>query len=214
MKQRPANVADLQAMAAVGQRLLITHFHDAFGRHNTEVGQVLLTRGDFDDRARFLNLRNCLMHLEKLGCIPVINENDTVAVDELRFGDNDLLAALVTNALPADALVVLSVVDGLLDSDGKVIDLVKDVRSANAHARKDRTAMGSGGILTKLEAARQVTDAGEIAVIANGREKNVLPRLFGAESIGTVFVPASRKLDSRARWIGLTSTAGSSRHEK
>jgi glutamate 5-kinase len=204
MKQRPTNVADLQAMAAVGQRLLMTHFHDAFGRHNIEVGQMLLTREDFDDRARFLNLRNCLIHLEKLGCVPVINENDAVAVDELRFGDNDLLAALVTNALPADALVVLSVVDGLLDGDGQVIDLVDDARSAGVHARKDSTAMGSGGILTKLEAARQVTEAGEIAVIANGRAKNVLPRLFAAESIGTVFVPASRKLDSRARWIGLT----------
>jgi len=204
VESRPTDVADMQAMAAVGQRLLMTHFHDAFARHNIEVGQVLLTRGDFDDRTRFLNLRNCLTHLQRLDCVPVINENDTVAVDELRFGDNDLLAALVTNALRADALVILTVVDGLLDNDENVIDLVDNVRSAGSFARDDQTAMGSGGMTTKLEAARLATEAGEITVIANGREKNVLPRLFGAESIGTVFVPASRKLDSRARWIGLT----------
>lgn len=206
LSKRPSDVAALQAVAAVGQRCLMAILHDAFSHHDMEVGQVLLTRSDFDDRARFLNIRNCVLHLHSLGCVPIINENDAVAVDEIRFGDNDLLAALICNALKADALLLLTVVDGLLDTDGKVIDMVEDTMAALALARRDKTKMGSGGIMTKLEAARLVTEAGEVAVIANGRLTNVLGRLLsGQAKLGTVFVPAGRKLDSRQRWIGLTA---------
>lgn len=204
LNKRPKDVSELQAVAAVGQRLLMTHFHDAFGRHKIEVGQVLLTRRDFDNRVRFLNIRNCVTHLHSLGCIPIINENDAVAVEELRFGDNDTLAALMTNALRADALVLLTVVEGLLDADENVIELVDDIADVAQLAQKKMSDMGTGGMQTKLEAARLATEAGEIAVIANGREPDVLPRLFDAETIGTVFVPATKKLDSRSRWIALT----------
>ena len=205
LKARPSYVADLQAVAAVGQRRLMTHFHQAFARHRIPIAQALLTRTDFDDRIRFLNIRNCITRLHKLGCLPILNENDTVAVDEIRFGDNDLLAALVSNALRADALVLLTGVDGLLDRQGNTIDMVSDFRVAQGYAREEKTVMGSGGIMTKLQAAQLVTNAGEIAVIANGRATNVLPRLFAAERLGTVFVPAGRKLTSRRRWIGLTT---------
>lgn len=203
---RPTDIAQQQAAAAVGQRGLMTLMHQAFRPHGLKVAQLLLTRADFEDRVRFLNLRNCITHLHRIGCVPVINENDTVAVDELRFGDNDMLAALVCNALRADALVLLTVVDGILDADGQRIDLITDNDDAKAFARTDKTAFGSGGITSKIEAARTVTQAGEIAVIAHGREPRVLVKLFdgNANKIGTVFTPASKKLNSRSRWIGLT----------
>jgi glutamate 5-kinase len=167
---------------------------------------MLLTRADFDDRARFLNLRNCVTQLHRMGCIPIINENDTVAVEELRFGDNDMLAALVCNALPADALILLTVVDGVLTPDGQPVDLITDPRDAHALARAEKTALGTGGISSKIQATRTVTDAGVIAVIANGRVPNLLLKLLDAKApkLGTVFTPAMRKLDSRRRWIGLT----------
>lgn len=208
MTRRPTDVAEQQAVAAVGQRRLINHMHDAFERHGLGVGQVLLTRNDFDDRVRFLNIRNCITQLHDLGTIPVLNENDAVAVDEIRFGDNDLLAALTCNALRADALVLLTVVDGLLDGKGNRIDRVDSVIDHLAHVRRGgagKSAWGSGGMQTKLEAARLVTEAGEVAVIANGREPGVLTRLLAGEKLGTVVAPATRKLDARQRWIGLTA---------
>lgn len=206
LKKRPRDVADQQAVAAVGQRLLMTHLHDAFKKHGHNVAQVLLTRSDFDDRTRFLNIRNCITRIQKFGCIPILNENDTVAVDEIRFGDNDMLAALTTNALRAEVLVLLSVIDGLLDEKGNKIDRVDDLAQAAGFDRQDKSKMGTGGMTTKLQAARLVTEAGEVAIIANGRMPDVLTRLFAGEpEIGTVFVPSQRKLDSRQRWIGLTA---------
>ena len=115
LEQRPTDVADLQAVAAIGQRRLMTFLHDAFAKHDVAVGQLLLTRDDFDDRERYLNIRNCARRLHRYGAIPVLNENDAVAVDEIRFGDNDLLAALMGAALRAEAVILLSGVPGLLD---------------------------------------------------------------------------------------------------
>jgi len=220
LTQRPTDVATLQAAAAVGQRGLMTAWHDAFAAHDLRVGQVLLTRDDFEDRGRYLNLRNAVAALHGLGVVPVLNENDSVAVEEIRFGDNDQLAALMTNATRADALVLLTTVDGLLDAAGERVDLVEDVQAELTRLSTGLAAAASGGaggagdgggggwslggIASKLDAARRVTDAGEIAVIASGREPDVLPRLLGGEKLGTVFVPAGRKLDARRRWIGLT----------
>ena len=208
LKKRPADVAEQQAVAAVGQRRLINHMHDAFAKYDLGVGQLLLTRSDFDDRVRFLNLRNCVTKLQDLDCIPILNENDTVAVDEIRFGDNDLLAALMCNALRADVLLLLSVVDGLMDDRGKVIDHVDNALEQLGKLRRvasPRSQWGSGGIESKLEAARLVSEAGEIAVIANGRVPNALDKILTGEAIGTLFLPAERKLDSRQRWIALTA---------
>ncbi len=205
LARKPADVAAAQAVAAVGQRRLMGYWAEALLPHGLRVGQVLLTRGDFDDRARFLNIRNCLQRLHELDCIPVLNENDTVAVDEIRFGDNDLLAALTCNAIKADACVLLTVVPGLLDAGGHCVDLVTSVAEHHALTTAGKSRWGSGGMSSKLEAARMVTEAGEIAAIACGREANVLVRLLGGERIGTVFMPAQRRLDSRKRWIGLTA---------
>ena len=205
LDKRPKHVERQQAVAAVGQRLLMTHYHNAFEKLGLHVGQLLLTRDDFDDRIRFLNIRNCIGSLHEAGCIPIVNENDTVAVDELRFGENDLLAALTCNALRADALVLLTVVPGLLDENGNTVDLIEDLVRARELATSRTSALGSGGMASKLEAARLVTEAGEIAVIAHGRTPGVLRRLFqGKPEIGTVLLPSTRKLDSRQRWIGLT----------
>ena len=206
MTQRPTDVAEAQAVAAVGQRCLMTAWHQAFARRKLGVGQVLLTRSDFDDRVRFLNIRNCVSRLHELDCVPVLNENDAVAVEELRFGDNDYLAGLTTNALRADVLIMLTVVEGLLDEHGGVIDRVDDVVGSLSAVRGDKSGWGSGGMGSKLEAARVVTEAGEVAIVASGKTKDVILRLLDGESgIGTVFAPAARKLDARSRWIGLTA---------
>jgi len=205
LSSRPTDTAELQAVAAIGQRRLMSHVHAAAKKRGHAAGQMLLTRGDFDDRVRFLNIRNCAAKLHELGAIPVLNENDTVAVEELRFGDNDLLAAMMANAVRADALILLTSADGLLDENDHVIDRVDSVVDAQQHARSSKTSWGSGGMKTKLEAARLVTEAGEVAVIAPGKKKDVLLKLMAGEKIGTVCAPASRKLDSRQRWIGLTA---------
>lgn len=199
---RPKDLSVLQAVAAVGQTGLMDRWHAAFKPHDLRAAQILLTRGDFEDRTRYLNIRNCITELHGLGAIPVINENDAVSVDEMRLGDNDVLAAMVTHALCADALILLTVVDGLEDGDGNVVELVEDISSAEPFVGARRSGLGTGGMATKLLAARMVTDAGEIAVVANGRRKNVLADLLAGEKVGTVFVPAARRLASRQRWIG------------
>ncbi|MCC7146713.1 MAG: glutamate 5-kinase [Phycisphaeraceae bacterium] len=204
LKKRPKDVAALQAVAAVGQRGLMTRFHEAFAPHGIKVAQLLLTRDDFDERSRFLNIRNCIHCLHAMGCLPVVNENDTVAVEEIKFGDNDQLSALLTNAVGAQVLVLLSVVDGLLDEKGKAIDLVTDAEGARGLARDEKSSFGTGGMTSKLDAARQVTEAGDVAVIANGRSPDILPKLFAGQRVGTVFAPKKRKMASRERWIGLT----------
>ena len=202
LPRKPKDIGALQAVAAVGQIGLMDRWHELFGRHSIEVAQILLTREDVENRKRYLNIRNCIAELHRIGALPIINENDTVSVDEIRLGDNDILAAMVTNALPADALVILSVVDGLHDAQGAVVEIVRDVAAVRAMVGGHKSEMGSGGMGTKLEAARMVTDAGEVAVIASGREPDVLLRLIEGEKLGTVFVPATRKLPSRRRWIG------------
>ncbi len=205
LESRPRDVGQIQAVAAIGQTGLMAHWHKAFKPHGIEVAQMLLTRADFDDRQRYLNIRNCIGELHGYGALPIVNENDTVSVEEIRFGDNDVLSALLTNALRADLLVVLSVVDGLIDAEGRVVELVRDALSARGMVMSEKTTVGSGGMETKLEAARLVTDAGEVAVIANGREPKIITRLLNGENLGTVFVPMQRKLDSRSRWIGMTA---------
>ena len=211
LAKKPKDIAQQQAVAAVGQRKLMAHLHTAAKRRGMAVGQVLLTRADFDDRVRFLNIRNCITTLHRMDILPVLNENDAVAVDELRFGDNDMLAALTANALRADALILLTSVAGLLDAQDEVIDLCEDPVAAQQHARQSQSTWGTGGIAAKLDAVRLVCEAGELAIIAPGTRKNVLIDLMAGEKIGTVFTSpvrsrsGGRKLDSKERWIALTA---------
>lgn len=206
MTRRPRAMHELQALAAIGQRHLMTMFAAAFRRHDLHAAQLLLTRDDFDDRARYLNIRGTIAQLHRFAAIPVINENDPIAVHEIRFGDNDIIAALTANLLRADLTIILTVVEGLLDAAGQVVDLVERVCSdVTRLAMKTKSSLGSGGMRSKLDAIRMVTDAGELAMIANGRRTNVLADILGGQRVGTVFLPAARKLTSRHRWIGLTA---------
>lgn len=214
LPRRPTDLGKLQAVAAVGQRRLMDVWADAFAPFDLPVAQILLTREDIDRRARFLNVRNTLHAVHELGAIPVINENDTISTDEIvriSFGDNDLLAATVTQVLAAPLLVLLTVVDGVLDADGKPLRVVESAESALAHVRKDKSPLGKGGMDSKLLAAKTVTRAGSAMVVANGRAENVLPRLLSGEEIGTLFVPASRPRSGRDRWIGAARPCGTVR---
>ena len=203
---RPKDLPMLQAAASVGQSILMNLFAHAFKPHNLHVGQILITRGDFEAKGRYLNLRNCIHALHKSHCIPIINENDSVAVAEIRFGDNDLIAAQVTNLLRADLLILLSVVDGLLDPAGKTVPIVQDVDDASANVDdKKKSSRGSGGMGSKLMAAGTVKTAGEPVLIANGKRPNVITDLMNGVDTGTLILPTSKKLSSRSRWIGLTA---------
>ncbi len=206
---RPKTLPLLQATAAVGQGQLIRSFHDAFARFGVRVAQILVTRDDFQNRTRYLNIRNTVAALADCRALPIINENDTVSVDEIRFGDNDVIAALVANMIDADALVLLTDVDGFVRA-GKVVDLIGRIdESVLASAGGSAGKLGVGGMRSKLTSAATVTGAGGAAIIANARTPDVLARLLAGEKIGTVCAPARRRLSARRRWIGHAArTAG------
>ena len=223
MKTRPRNLPGLQAAASVGQGRLMAFYDGALRRHGLRAGQILLMREDFDARDRYLNASNTIRELLSLGCVPIINENDTVSTDEIKFGDNDMLAALVTHMIGAEALVLLTSVPGLYTTvpapeavlsvhdqrhgERAVADVVTELsEEVLALATSETTALGVGGMGSKLAAVRVAIEAGEAAVIADGTEKDVLVRLMQGEAIGTVFVPAEKRLKSRKRWIRYTSS--------
>ncbi|MFM8580918.1 MAG: glutamate 5-kinase [Planctomycetaceae bacterium] len=208
LDRRPDDLPHLQAAAAVGQAHLIRRYDDCLNRLGFHAAQLLLTANDFRHRGRYLNVRNTLRTLFEFPVIPIINENDTVSVKEIQFGDNDRLAALVANLLEDPLLVVLSVIDGLFDGDpalpgSRVVPLVTDWNeSILAMAVATRSRRGTGGMHSKLEAARTVTSVGESVIIANGREHNVLGRILAGESLGTLFVGQGESLPAWKRWIG------------
>jgi glutamate 5-kinase len=209
--RRPSDLRQLQACAAVGQSFLMRAWEDQLARHGIPTAQLLLTAGDFDSRTRYLNARNTIVTLFEWGCLPIINENDTVSVAEIRFGDNDHLAALVTNLLQAPLLVLLSVVDGLFTADPTsdasaepiaTVPLIDGAILDKAGAGK--SSLGSGGMRSKLRAARLATVAGESVIMASGKRPEVLDGIFRAEPIGTLFLPHSNTLPAWKRWLGYT----------
>lgn len=211
IEKRPGTLPELQAVAAIGQSKLISAYDDCFRLHGYHAAQILLTREDFEDRQRYLNTCNTIHTLFQLNAIPVVNENDTISVDEIKFGDNDALSALVTNLLNAELLIILSSVDGLYDkyptgkSKASVIPIVENVSDeVKQLAYNIKTQRGVGGMQTKLEAASVVANAGEAVIIANGRMAGVLKKIVQGEHIGTLFLPKQEKLASRKRWIGYT----------
>ncbi len=212
LPRRPTDLRQLQACAAVGQAFLMRAYEDSLTRHGIPTAQILLTAGDFDNRARYLNARNTILSLFEYGCLPVINENDTVSVAEIRFGDNDRLAALVTNLLQAPLLILLTVVDGLYSSDphtdpsAALITTVPSIDASILSAAGDsRSALGSGGMRSKLRAARLATVAGESVLMANGSVPNILDAIFRAEPVGTLFLPHDRTMSAWKRWLGYTA---------
>lgn len=210
---RPTDLAKLQAVAAVGQVPLIQAYDRTFSKHGSQAAQVLLTAEDVDDRVRYLNVRNTLLSILEFGAMPVINENDTVSVEELQttFGDNDRLAAMVTNLIRAPLLIVLSDIEGLYDGDpslasSKLINTVPVIdQSVYGFVRDKKTGLSKGGMASKLEAARMVTTAGENMIIASGRRLDVLTQLAAGEPLGTLFQAQGKGITPFKRWLGFTA---------
>ncbi len=212
LSKRPSDLRHLQACAAVGQTYLMRAYEECLARQGTRTAQILLTAGDFDNRGRYLNARNTILTLFEWDCLPIINENDTVSVAEIRFGDNDHLAAMVTNLLQAPLLVLLSVVDGLYTADPRttpgasVQSTVPYIDgSVMEMAGGSRSALGSGGMRSKLRAARLATAAGESVILANGSQPGILDAVFAGEPVGTVFLPHGGTLPAWKRWLGFTA---------
>lgn len=213
LASRPSDLATLQAVAAIGQTHLIHVYEQTFAKHGRLAAQVLLTASELDDRVAYLNVRNTLRRLLELGAIPIINENDTVAVDELKttFGDNDRLAGMVAGLLEGSLLVILSDVQGLYDRDpsdpnAQVVPTVERIDESIEEMVRDRkTGVSKGGMASKLATAKFVTNSGQSVIIGWGRGPDVLVRLARGESIGTLFVPQSKTISPRKRWIGFSA---------
>ena len=209
LASRPADLPTQQAAASVGQGVLMHTYQAGFARHSIACGQVLLTPGDVVDRGRYLNARHTFDRLLDLGAVPVVNENDTVATDELRFGDNDRLAALVGSMLHAQLLILLSDVDGLYPQrpgsgapEAQPLERVDDFAALDAQViGPSGSDVGTGGMASKLEAARIATFSGAAAVIANARRSGVLTDVVAGGPVGTWFPPSRRRPDARKLWI-------------
>jgi glutamate 5-kinase len=207
-RKRPVEVHELQAAAAVGQMGLIETYESCFSEHGLHTAQVLLTHGDLVDRKRYLNARTTLKTLLDLNVIPIINENDTVVTDEIRFGDNDTLAALVANLMEVDALVLLTDQQGLYSADprkNKEATFINNETAGNVALEQMATSAGSsvgtGGMLTKILAAKRAANAGVHTIIASGKEKDVLLRLHGGEALGTHLKSTKTKTAAKKQWL-------------
>jgi len=205
---RPSSVHELQAAAAVGQMGLVQAYESCFRQHDILAAQVLLTHADLADRERYLNARSTLRTLLTLGVIPIINENDTVVTDEIKFGDNDTLGALVTNLIEADVLVILTDQTGLYTADPRkdpTATLVHQAEAGNEALERMAggagTAIGRGGMITKILAAKRAARSGAHTVIASGHEQDVLLRLMQGEAIGTLLVAPEMTLAARKQWL-------------
>ncbi len=205
-EKRPTELAELQACAAVGQSRLMATYDKLFAKHDLHVAQVLLTHDDLEHHERHLNARNTLVTLLGRGVVPIINENDAVSFTEIKFGDNDKLSALVASLLPADLLVILTTVDGVIENFGKtnpktisVIEKIDSTIEKLAGGTTSETAVG--GMTSKVQAAKIVVRSGIPLVIASGKKKNVLAKILAGEDEGTLFVAQPNKLQGRKRWI-------------
>jgi glutamate 5-kinase len=206
LEKRPTELAEMQACAAIGQSRLMATYAELFARHGLHAAQVLLTHDDLEHHERHLNARNTLVTLLDRGVVPIINENDAVSFTEIKFGDNDTLSALVASLLPADLLVILTTVDGVIENFGKanpktiaVVEKIDFALEKLARGTDSDTAIG--GMRSKIEAAKIVVRSGIPLVIASGKKKNVLAKILGGEDEGTLFVPEPKRLQGRKRWI-------------
>ena len=207
LARRPEALYELQAVAAVGQMGLVQAYESCFQRHATHTAQVLLTHEDFSDRGRYLNARSTLRQLLRHGVVPVVNENDAIATPEIRLGDNDRLAGLVANLVEAELLVILTDQPGLFDRDPRIdpaAGLIERGRAGDPALEAmagEGGALGRGGMRTKLHAAALAARSGTPTRIASGRESDVLGRLLGGESIGTLLKPGQAPLGARKQWL-------------
>jgi glutamate 5-kinase len=207
LAERPKTLAGLQAAAAVGQGRLMQRYDSAFGEHGLPIAQILLTHASFADRERYLHASRALDAVMTMGAVPVVNENDTVATDEIRFGDNDQLAAMVGTLVSADLLILVTDVPGVLDAHGAVISLVTDATEVTPYLKDPASDVGTGGMVSKVEAARKATLRGCPVVIFGARETGALSRILEGEEMGTLFLPKGARLPSRKHWIAYTLKA-------
>lgn len=210
--RRPKDIPDKQATAAVGQSVLMQTYTDLLAVHGIVPGQILLTREDFDHRVRYLNARNTIRRLLAFGCLPIVNENDTVATEEIKFGENDTLSALVAACADADLLLNLSDVDGLYSGDPRVDSscrLIEEVPAINEDIERlaggTHGLSGSGGMRSKVEAARIATNSGVRMVIANASRPDVIADVVAGKNVGTRFIASETGLSHRKRWIAFGS---------
>jgi len=211
LSARPSAIPARQAVAAVGQAGLILAYENAFARDGLKVAQILLTAEDMTSRKRYLNARNTLNTLLEWGVVPIVNENDTVMVEEIKFGDNDNLAAVIALLMDSDLLINLTDIDGLYNKDPRVFadaQLLPEIDTIGKHIERYAGdipgALGTGGMLTKIKAARKVTAAGIPMVIANGTQPDILRRLLRGSPSGTFFVPRTERLSSRKCWLAFS----------
>lgn len=208
LPKKPDTIPGKQAAAAVGQGVLMHTYEKFFADYGQVVAQVLLTKTESIDRHRYTNSRNTFMELLKQGVIPIVNENDVVALDELKIGDNDNMSALVAGIVDADLVILLSDIDGLYTAnpqtnpDAELVPLVTEITpEIEASAGGVGSARGTGGMATKIQAAKAATSSGINLVIASGTEKNAIPRIVNGENIGTLFVSRENRLQFRKRWL-------------
>ena len=214
LSRRPDSISEKQAVAAVGQCSLMLAWEKAFGRHGQKVAQILITRDDFNHRGRYLNARNTIFTLLSWRIIPIINENDTVVTEEIKFGDNDSLSAMVTDLHDAQFHVMLTNEDGLYDSDprthknAKLVKVIPRVnRETLAYAGAKPGSFGTGGMESKIRAGQKASLSGVPVVIANGSKPGILQEIFKGKDIGTLILPQDVNLCSRKRWIAFTKAA-------
>ena len=208
LKKKPVSIQEKQAVAAIGQGLLIQFYEKLFSEYGHIVAQVLLTREDLDNRKRYINSRNTLLHLLKFGDIPIINENDTTSTEEIEFGDNDRLSALVATLIDADILLILTDIDGLYTAnprhnpDAFCVSFIEEITpEIKKYAGNTDETLAKGGMITKIEAAEIAMASGIDMVIANGRQENIIRRILEGEEFGTFFSAKRDHLRSRKQWI-------------
>jgi glutamate 5-kinase len=211
LKGRPRDLRHVQAAAATGQARLIRAYDEALQPHGWHAAQILLTANDFKHRTRYLNVRNTLHTLFEYQVIPIVNENDTVSVNEIRFGDNDRLAAMVASLIERPLLVILSVVDGLLDGDpsdpgSRPLRLVERIEEVESLASTAKSTRGTGGMKSKLESVRMAISTGTSVIIADGRSETILDDVTGGVEVGTLFLARREAVPAWKRWIGYTVT--------
>lgn len=212
LRSRPRTIPEKQATAAIGQPLLMEAYENGFRRHRQPIAQLLLTKDDFAERTRYVNARNTFGALFDKGVVPVVNENDTVAVEEIKLGDNDNLSAMVATLIEAGMLIVLSDVDGLYTSDpardsrAELVRVVEKITpQIERYAKRTGSELSTGGMMTKIQAAKRCVSSGIAVVITNGTNPDAVGDVLAGNSRGTVFLPEDRKLSTRKRWIRFVS---------
>jgi len=212
LEERPKTIPEKQALASIGQGILMHMYEKFFSEYGETVAQVLLTREDLTNRGRYLNARNTLLTLLRLGVIPIVNENDTVVFEEIKFGDNDTLAALVAGLVDADLLVLLSDIDGLYTADPRqdsTAQLIKVVEELTPEITKQAggsgTKLGTGGMMTKLQAAKIASNSGIPMMVTNGSREGVMREIIRGVNPGTLFIPRDHRINTRKTWIAFAS---------